>query len=255
MFTDERQEKIEQYILKNDSASVQELSTLFSVSEVTIRKDLEELQKGNRIVRTHGGARVKYSNSSLFYFQDLVVKCPEEKHIIAQKALEFIEDGDTIFLDGSTTTNELAFLIQDSDLKELKVITSSLSVAMLFQENESYSVMVIGGSLNKRMNTVEGAFMELQMSYLTVEKAFIGINGIDAEFGFSTSEVTEASAKRAICRSANRCFVMADHTKFNKRYFIKAFDIDGGADYLITNDRSDLIDYSPYEEKISLILA
>ncbi|MDO4632536.1 MAG: DeoR/GlpR family DNA-binding transcription regulator [Eubacteriales bacterium] len=253
MYSEERQDKIEQYILKNDSASVQELSSLFSVSEVTIRKDLEELQKGNRIIRTHGGAMIKYSNSAQFYFQDLKVKCPFEKKIIARKAMEYICDGDVILLDGSTTTNELAIAIAASSLKDLTIVTTSLSVAMLFSDKEHFPIYLIGGSLNKKMNTLCGAYAEQQIASYSVDKAFIGINGVDPYFGFSASELSEVAMKNAIFRSCSQCFIMADHTKFDKRYFLKVFDLSDKICRLITDDRPDLISYEEYESRIPLV--
>ena len=96
MFAKERQSKIEQLILERGSASVLRLSQMFNVSEVTIRKDLDELQKGNRVVRTHGGAVVKYQSRPDWCFQNLAVVCLEEKQQIARTALEFIEDGESI---------------------------------------------------------------------------------------------------------------------------------------------------------------
>lgn len=255
MFTEERQKIIEQYIIDKGSVSVLELSGRFGVSEVTIRKDLEELQKGEYIIRTHGGAMIKYPSLPRPHFQELVVKCQEEKLNIARKAMEYIDDGDAIILDGSTTVNELAALVNASSLKHLTVVTTSITTAQLFNGNDEISVLLIGGFLNKRMNTVEGSVTEEQLRGITVDKCFMGMDGIDNVFGFSTTGFMEAAVKRAICQASNRCFVLIDHTKFNKKYFSKVFDLNGDVDYVITGRRHKSIDYKKVEEQLELIFA
>ena len=226
MFAKERQSKIEQLILERGSASVLRLSQMFNVSEVTIRKDLDELQKGNRVVRTHGGAVVKYQSRPDWCFQNLAVVCLEEKQQIARKALEFIEDGDSILMDGATTVRELAVLINSSELKNITIITNSIELAQTF-DREAIEVILVGGSLNPKLNTVTGPIAERNISYINVDKCFIGISGIDEAFGFSTDEFSDAAIKLNICRSSKQSFVLADHTKFRKRYLAKVFDLDG----------------------------
>lgn len=254
MFAKERQSKIEQLILERGSASVLRLSQMFNVSEVTIRKDLDELQKGNRVVRTHGGAVVKYQSRPDWCFQNLAVVCLEEKQQIARKALEFIEDGDSILMDGATTVRELAVLINSSELKNITIITNSIELAQTF-DREAIEVILVGGSLNPKLNTVTGPIAERNISYINVDKCFIGISGIDEAFGFSTDEFSDAAIKLNICRSSKQSFVLADHTKFSKRYLAKVFDLDGEANYIITDKKCPGIEYAAIEKKIQIIFA
>lgn len=255
MFTEERQEKIEQYIIERGSVSVLELSNRFDVSEVTIRKDLEELQKGDYIVRTHGGAMMKYPSLPRPHFQDLVIKCQDEKREIAKKAFEFVRDGDAIILDGSTTVNELAVMISTSSLKDLTVVTTSITTAQIFAKSEDISILLIGGFLNKRMNTVEGTIAVQQLQSITADKCFIGMDGIDNNFGFSTSSFIEAAVKQSIANASNKTFVLLDHTKFNKKYFSKVFDLNGVVDCVITGKRHNSINYKVIENQLELIFA
>lgn len=255
MFTEERQEKIEQYIIERGSVSVLELSNRFDVSEVTIRKDLEELQKGDYIVRTHGGAMMKYSSLPRPYFQDLVVKCQDEKRNIAKKALEFIKDGDAIILDGSTTVNELAVMISTSSLKNLTIVTTSITTAQIFANNEEVSVLLIGGFLNKRMNTVEGTIAVQQIQNIAADKCFIGMDGIDSSFGFSTTSFVEAAVKQSVAKASKKSFVLLDHTKFNKKYFSKVFELNGDVDCVITGKRRNSINYDVIESQLELVFA
>lgn len=254
MFARERQESIAKLIREKESVSVVELSELYDISEVTIRKDLEELQKQRRIIRTHGGAVSLYKPTSAFTFQDLSVKCMEEKRRIAEVAADLIADGDSIMLDGSTTVQELAKLIVSSEKKELTIITTSLNTAVLFKDKEDVSVILIGGIVNFKMNTTESVTAEKQVRDLYADKSFVGINGIDSEFGFSTFSLYEAAIKRSFADAARESYLLADHTKFDKKYMVKVADLKKSYNYLITN-RKHGYDYSDYEEKINILYA
>lgn len=254
MFAKERQSKIEQVILERGSASVLKLSRMLGVSEVTVRKDLDQLQKENRIVRTHGGAVVKYQSRPNVRFQNLVSVCVEEKQLIAKKALEFIEDGDSIVLDCSTTVCELAVLINASELKNLTVITNSIMTAQVFSK-DTIEVIIVGGSLNPNINAVMGPIAENNIAALNADKCFLGMNGVDEEFGFSTDGFSDAAVKVSICKSSKQSFVLADHTKFGKKYLAKVFDLDEEIDYLITDRKCEDADYQAIEKKIQVIYA
>lgn len=216
--------------------------------------DLEELQRQGRVIRTHGGAVSLYKPSAAFSFQDLSVKCIEEKQQIARTAIDLIADGDSIILDGSTTVQELAKLIVGSGKKDLTIITTSINTAVLFKDKEDVSVVLIGGVINFRMNTMEGVIAEKQLRDLCLDKGFVGINGIDREFGFSTSSFNEAEIKKVFMESARETYVLADHTKFDKKYMVKVTGLEDGGRHIITN-RKYGYDYSEWEEKIDMIYA
>lgn len=254
MFARERQESIAKLIQEKESVTVVELSELYDISEVTIRKDLEELQRQRRIIRTHGGAVSMYKPTSAFSFQDLSVKCIEEKQRIARVAAELIADGDSIMLDGSTTVQELAKLIVDSEKRDLTIITTSLNTAMLFKDRDSVTVMLIGGLLNFKMNTTESVTAEKQLRELYADKSFVGINGIDSEFGFSTFSPYEAAIKRSFADSAREPYLLADHTKFDKKYMVKVAGLEKSYRAIITN-RKHGCDYSEHERKIDILYA
>lgn len=254
MFAKERQSKIEQIIMEQGSASVQKLSEMFNVSEVTIRKDLDELQKENRVVRTHGGAVVKYQSRPKVCFQNLAIFCVEEKQQIARKALEFIENGDSIILDGSTTVFELAQLINASELTDLLIITTSVRMAQVF-DREAIEVVIVGGTLDRKLNTVIGPIAEKNLASMNADKCFVGINGIDETYGFSTDGFSDAATKARICESSKQSFVLADYTKFNKRYIAKAMDIDRNVSYIITDQKTRELDCRAIANKVPLIFA
>ena len=253
MFTEERQSRIEQVILDRGSVSVQELSELFNVSEVTIRKDLDELQKGDTIKRTHGGAVAKYHALERAAFQSLTNRRKQEKKAIARKALTFVEDGDTILMDGSSTTSELAHLLESSGIRDLTVIPTSLIIAQIVN-NGKIKVILLGGDLDPKMSSVSGPLTENLLSQFSVDKGFIGVNGIERRFGFSADGFQEAAVKLAIGHASRETFVLADHSKFRKKFLAKVCDLKGVFQYLIT-DRHAGIDYSELENMVDVVFA
>lgn len=252
MFAKERQEKIEQYIVGHGSVSVQMLSERFNVSEVTIRKDLDELSKGNRITRTHGGAVAKYQTRMNVGMDDLVIIHPEAKKRIAEKAMEYIEDGDSVMLDVSTTVLEFAKLINQSDRKNITVITPSLMVGRVFN-NEAITVMVIGGILNQRLDATCGTVAEKLIKTISADKCFLGVNGIDSAFGLSTSDFTDACLKSAMCDASKQCFVLADHSKFHKRYLAQICKLEQKVDCIITDEKAEGVDYESIQHKVEIV--
>lgn len=255
MFTEERQSQIAECILERGSVSVQELSALFNVSEVTIRKDLDELQKEDMIRRTHGGAVAKYHTLQLAPYQSLIVRQQEEKRRIAAKAMEFIEDGDTILLDGSTTVSELATLLASSTtLQGLVVFTTSIMIAQILNASEQVQVFMIGGMLYNRMGTVQGPVACRQLGELSTDKGFIGVNGIHRSFGYSADRIEEAQMKMSIAHASRQTYILADHTKFHKKYLARIAPPGECFDCLIT-DRTAGMDYTPYEKQIEICYA
>lgn len=252
MFAGERRKQMEQYILGKGSVSVQELKDLYGVSEVTIRKDLDELSSNGLIIRTHGGAMIKYQSKQDLRLSDLTILYPDEKKAIARKALEFIENGDSIIFDASTTVLELAIVLNESSLENITVITSSVKVSEVLTR-DGINVVLLGGSVNKKMASVFGPLTETQLRSLNVDKCFIGVNGVDTEYGISVGGFSEAALKNAMRQSSKMFFVLTDHSKFQKKYMARVMSI-GEVSNIIT-DRVPGIDYSPYERRTEIVFA
>lgn len=230
MFAEERQERIFQIVNERSSVKVSELSDELETSEVTIRRDLEELQRQKRVIRTHGGAMSAYSAGKAIVSSQLVAKDVELKRCIAQCAYDFIQEHDTILLDTSSTVNELVRLIAEGE-KHLRVVTTSMMALRALSKAEHCTVQIVGGEVNYEHDTVEGSAACRYIRDLRVDKCFIGINGIDETFGFSTPRYSDADVKDAMIHSAHCSFVLADHTKLTKTYLAR---IDA-PDYLITD--------------------
>lgn len=254
MFAKERQEKMEQIIVSQGSASVQELSDLFEVSEVTVRKDLDELSKKDLIIRIHGGAVAKYQSMLTVGMNDLVPVHRDEKKRIARRALEFIKDGDSVLLDTSSSVMELALLINESNFRNLTVITPSVSIAQALT-NEAVQVIVIGGSLNRRLNATRGPLTVQQIGHLSADKCFVGVNGVDDKFGYSTGEFEDSAIKNAMLNASKQSFILADHSKMHKRYLAHIKDLDEEVDCIITDSYKKNADYATIEKKVNVIYA
>lgn len=232
MFAEERQEKIFQIVTQRNSVKVSELSDELDISEVTIRRDLDALQRQKRIIRTHGGAMAAYSVGKAILYSQLVSKQVALKRLIALAAYDMIHDDETILLDNSSTVSELAKLIAGGTRKNLRIITNSLVIPQLLANTENCTVQIVGGEVNFKYQSMEGSAACQILRNIRVDKSFVGINGVDEEFGFSTPRYADADVKQNMIHSAHCSIVLADHTKLGKTYLARI----GAPDYLITDE-------------------
>lgn len=231
MFAEERQEKIYQIINQRNFVKVSELSGELDISEVTIRRDLEELQKQKRIVRTHGGAMAACGTGRDMGFPSFPSRETEQKRQIARLAYDMIREHDTVLLDASGTVGELVKLIANGSKKDLRVITTSLTALRLLSKTDNCSVQIVGGEVNFNSGAVEGSAACRFLRDIRVDKSFVGIHGIDENFGFSTPRYADADIKSAMLQVAHSGFVLADRTKLGKTCLARV----EAPDYLITD--------------------
>ena len=185
MFAEERQQKIYDLICQEKSMRVQQLSKLLNTSEVTVRRDLEELHRQKKIIRTHGGAVAYYPVGKSIKVPELMADTRQlpAKQAIAQAAYGYINDYDTILLDGSSTVYELVKLLARNEKKNLIIITTSALTVVALSGLDSSRVIMAGGTVSYAHNTVEGHMTSKFIRDIRVDKCFIGINGIDEDFG------------------------------------------------------------------------
>lgn len=242
MLADERLRRICDLVNDKGTVRVTELSRLLNVSEVTVRRDLETLARANRLQRTHGGAVSMHPVREEITAPELIRshRNVAEKRLIAQVAYDMINEKDTIFMDGSSTVNELARIIAQEDRKQLFVITPSLSVVSALANCASASVIMVGGEVNYRMAHVEGTLATESIRNMRADKCFIGINGIDQSFGFSFPRLIEIDLKCGMMQSSRQSIVLADHTKFGRVYMAR---LNTRCDVVITDTRIRDYDY------------
>lgn len=255
MLPEERKNYIYNIINERKVVKVSELSKELELTEATIRRDLEELQSEKKLRRTHGGAVALQPEETFYVIRQLATIHVQEKQAIAKKAYEFIEDGDTLILDASSTTQELCKLIAEGNKKELTVITNAFSVVNILRVKHDMIIIHTGGVVEPKTESSIGDFAVRQLSKLKADKVFMGVNGIDPEFGYSITNLNEGNVKRAMINCAAEVFVIADHSKFSSTFLSQVAEPEGEVDYLITDRKHPKIDYSVYEKKVHLIFA
>ena len=235
MTINERHDLIIKELDTKGQVSVTELSTMLNDSEVTIRKDLTMLEQGNRLYRAHGKA---IKMSPYINDRDVNVKFsqyPAEKTAIGKKAVSLIEANDSIIIASGTTVEYFAREVYtDESLGRLTVITSALNVASILAKNRNFEVVQLGGIVRGTALSAVGSDAEHMLENFNSSKLFIGVDGIDIEYGLSTTNLLEANLNRVMIRSAQKTIVLCDSSKFGRRGFSRICEIDD-VDQIITD--------------------
>lgn len=233
MTKEERHSLILDTLIKHESITVSNLSTLLEVSAVTIRKDLSELERSNRLYRSHGRAILidPYINNRSIIEKESLAR--HEKSLIGQYATSLITKDDSIIIASGTTVLAMARCIKPN--MRLTVISASLKVSELLGAIEDIELIQLGGTLRSSSLSVVGKFAEAPLSDFSCSKLFIGVDGIDLDFGITTTDMRESDLNRAMMRAAQKTIVLADSSKFRRRGFSKIADIED-VDMIITDE-------------------
>ncbi len=213
----ERHQFILSKLNKESFVNVLELCKELDVSSVTIRKDLKLLEDKNLLFRTHGGATMNNP-----YTIDRPVNEKEklqsgEKMKIGTAAAHLINDNDSIIIASGTTVLALARSMPPK--LNVTVITASLPVAQELNKHTDVEVMQLGGILRKSSSSVTGPYAQKILNDFFCSKLFLGVDGIDLEFGLTTTSVMEAHLNRQMIDVSQKVIVLSDSTKFGKRGF------------------------------------
>lgn len=207
-----RQESILGFLELDGRVSVAELALTLQVSEVTVRKDLQDLEEMSCLKRVHGGAvtshRVKYNLS----LSDKVGRQASGKALMAAVAVDLISDGDSIILDAGTSTLALARLLPGR-LRGLTIITNSLPIVVELGPIADFEVIALGGTVRTHSLALIGPLTVASLSRLHADRVFIGATGIGLRHGISTPNIVESETKAAMMRAGTERIVLADHTK------------------------------------------
>ncbi len=251
MFAAQRRKEIMKLLRESGSAPVSELSKMFNVSEVTIRLDLKKLNDEGKIERNYGGALLADEES--LPFSKAASLLPEVKATIASEAFKLINQGDTMFLDASSTTLELAKLIRD--VENITIISNSIQVYEQFKEYHGGTLVGVAGVLNPKSQSFVGSFAENMISGLKANKAFISPKGILLE-GLRDNNMAEAAIRRKMIDSADEVIVLADSSKFNNNRILFGIHDFESVSTIITDNIPDEAFLKFFnEKKINLIIA
>jgi DeoR/GlpR family transcriptional regulator of sugar metabolism len=207
-----RRRKIIQLLEGEGNVKVEDLAARFEVSQVTIRKDLSELEELGMLQRTYGGA--VFSHRSRFnpsFLERLQLRGPE-KDVIAQTAAEYIHEGDTIIIDAGSTTLSLARVLVGR-FRSLYVITSSVPAALELS-HAGYELLLVGGQVRNRSLALIGPTAVRTIEMHHADRAFLGTSGITLTHGHSTPYPFDAEVKQAMIRSADETYILTDSSKF-----------------------------------------
>lgn len=233
MLKEQRQQLILDTLLKHEAIQVADLSSLLDVSAVTIRKDLTELEKANKLYRSHGKAILINPYAANRTVNEKERLFPNEKKAIGLKAASLITKDDSIIIASGTTVQAFARCIRP--INRLTVISASLVVSELLLANGDIDVYQLGGIVRQSSRSVVGKFAESPLSEFSCSKLFLGVDGIDLDFGITTTDVREADLNKVMMRTAQKTIVLADSSKFRRRGFSKIANMED-VDLLITDD-------------------
>ena len=214
MLARQRQTYILERVRKDGAVRVAELARDLSVSDMTVRRDLELLHQQGLLEKVHGGATVS-SGSSLFE-PGFVVKSElqlAEKDAIAAAASELVATGMAIALSAGTTTYALARRL--TDIEGLTVVTNSVPVAdVLYRMGRPDQTIIVTGGVRTPSDALVGPFAVSALRTIHVDLVFMGVHGMDPHSGFTTPNLLEAETNRALVEAGRRLIVLADHTKW-----------------------------------------
>jgi len=214
MLAEQRQREILHRLAQAGAVRVGELARQFPVTEETIRRDLAKLDKEKKLRRTHGGAVSVASTEIDQPFEVRQTANLQAKQAIAREAIGFIEPGDVIALDSSSTAYEVARLIPD---KPLTVITNAYEAAGELISRQQVAVYSTGGRLDRVGRCFLGSIAEQTLRHLSVNKLFFSCKGLDLERGLSEDHDEHARINQQLMGSAEQRFLLVDSSKFDLR--------------------------------------
>jgi DeoR family transcriptional regulator, fructose operon transcriptional repressor len=207
---EERRNQLLELVRSRGFASLPELKDELKVSESTVRRDLDYLEEAGTAKRTHGGVFYVGPSPVLPEFEERQPEQWEKKSLIAARAAELIEDGDTLLLDGGSTTYEVARRLVG---RRLQIVTNSLPVANLFASNKNHDLVLIGGYVYPRTGVMLGPYAIEMLEKVNVRRTIMSVAGIN-ERGLFNSNLLLVEAERAMMRAAEEVIVVADSSKF-----------------------------------------
>jgi DeoR/GlpR family transcriptional regulator of sugar metabolism len=212
MLVETRRRRLLDLVSRQGFATLDELVRTLSVSESTVRRDLEALDLAGTVKRTHGGAVYSGEVRSMPAFEDRTQTSVAEKRAIGQTAAALLEDEDSVLLDGGTTTLEVARALLG---RRVQVVTNSLPIAQLLASSQQTDLILLGGYVYPRTGVAMGPLAIATMQGIRVRKAIMGAGGIVAD-GVYNSNMLLVETERQMMACGQEVVIVADHTKFGR---------------------------------------
>ncbi len=231
MSVQERRSRLLELVRSQGFAGLPNLAQTLKVSESTVRRDLDFLEQQQVLRRTHGGVNYTGPSPKLPHFDQRQNENWTKKQEIAGAAVARIADGETILLDGGSTTYELAQLLVG---RSVQVVTNSLPVGTLFAGSDTADLVMVGGYVHARTGVLLGPYANQMLAELKVQKAVLSVAGLN-EDGFYNSNLLLVETERAMMAAADEVIVLVDSTKFDRSSLAHLCDL-GGIDTLVVDD-------------------
>jgi DeoR family transcriptional regulator, fructose operon transcriptional repressor len=213
LLVEERRNQLLEMVRSRGFASLPELAEVLRVSESTVRRDLDYLEEVGTARRTHGGVFYTGPSPKLPHFDERQPAQWDKKRMIAVEAVKRIDDGDTVLLDGGSTTYEVARLLVG---RPLQIVTNSLPVANLFAASANQDLVLLGGYVYPRTGVALGPYANEMLARLNVRHTFLSVSGIN-DRGFYNNNLLLVETERAMMHAADTVTVVADSTKFGRQ--------------------------------------
>lgn len=227
-----RQKRILEILNFQGSASVSDLSARLGVSEVTVRKDLSQLEAQNRLYRTHGRAVPICSYVVNRHLNEKEKIYSKEKMAIGRVAASLVKENDSLLIASGTTVLYAAKEMMDA--RGLTVISASVSVSSILSQNRGIDVVQLGGIVRESSVSVVGSFAENMLTNFNCSRLLMGADGVDLQYGVTTTNIMEASLNQMMMKASKQTILLVDSSKFGKRGFSKICDV-GDVDIVITD--------------------
>lgn len=222
MTQQQRQALILEKIQQSGFVTIDELVAHFKVTPQTVRRDLNQLAKVQKISRHHGGAGIESSTVNMDY-QTRKIMDLQAKEKIAAQLVRMIPNGASLFINIGTTTETIARALLDH--KGLQVVTNNLNVASILGAKEDFSVVIAGGEVRHRDGGVIGEATEDFIKKFRMDFGVIGISGIDLEGSLLDFDYREVRVAQAIIANSRQVILAADHSKFGRNAMVRLGNI------------------------------
>lgn len=248
-----RRHKILAWLQEEGSARVRDLSAAFEVSEVTIRQDLERLEREGHITREHGGAYLntlpaQVGSLSLQHCDNM-----DKKRRIGALAASLVSDGETLIIDAGSTTTEVAARL--TARKDLTIITNSLNIALILGAVPGNTVHMPGGQFKAPTLSLSGDKAVDYLRDVFAAKLFLATAGVSVDAGLTYPSFADLELKKAMIRAATHTCLVADSTKVNRPSFTRLGTLDV-VNTFITDDGITRRDAKAFEDLgIELLIA
>jgi DeoR/GlpR family transcriptional regulator of sugar metabolism len=242
---EKRRNEIVELLHREGKQQVKNLSTYFDISPLTIRRDLAALEDQGIIERVHGGACIKKLPVPLTDFTDKQAIHHYEKEQIARYALSYIQDGSTVFMNSGTTILQLLKLL---DNRYVNIVTNNV-LAYQYCQNLKGDLIYTGGTYKDTTKACYGDFATNVIGQIYGNLCILGVNGISAENGVTTSQLQETIVNgKMIDQCTGKIIIIADSSKIGKTFSFTSAKIEN-IDILITGSDADAEELQKIKEK------